>query len=928
MPSRLSALFLSAAVAFLSTGCGGGGGDAPTPTPPPPEQPPDDTPPPPPPPPAEGWTLSGTISLAPTAAVDSDTNDAGQAGRKDNSDFPVAQPLQTPVLLPGSVNQPGEGPAGPNHDNGDEYDVYKVTLSAGQVVELEFAADPADNDLDLYLFNVGNTNTVAGKSIGTNRYECVRASAAGDYYVAVDAYKGASLYSLRIGAPGNGSGCANSTSALGAFIPGQIIAKGNVHDAAAKQTRRSQLLANAGLRSTRPQPTGVPELLTMSASPADRNAGLRRMAQTLHITGTGSTRTNAATRSPALRQAADTVHYVKQLRASGFYDLVDLNERAELKSVTLVGTFPPNDRNYELQRWHYEQINLPAAMERLTGLSPQPTRRPIVAVIDSGIVQEHPDLHDQINGGYSFLSLTSPGDGNTASPNDPSQQADHPHFHGTHVAGTIAAQTFNGNGVAGVAPMAQLMPLRVFRPDSAGATSYDIANAILYAAGLPNSSGQLPARRADVINMSLGGGAACPSVYRDAITGARGQGVLVAAAAGNESHNEVGQSTAVGTPANCPGVIAVAALDARVRQTFYSNSGPETVVAAPGGDSSQSTTGTGAPDSIYSTIATFDFNGNRVPSYGSMDGTSMATPHVAGVLALMRWVNPDITPAQVDTLFAQGKLTDDIDAAGRDNATGWGVINARKAVDAALELKGGATPPPTAGTVIASPSSIDFGSFQSSAEIELMLTAAGTEKVTGITSDSAAVTVSPVDADAATGLGRYRVEVDRSKLAAGTSFPKLTVQTSTRQFIVQLAIVKPSAGDTSSRADYGRVYVLLLDDATGEAVKQASVDASNGVYRWQITGVNLSKVRIIAGTDLDNDGYLCQRGEACGAYPLLSDNGGSTVNLVANRNDIDFQIAPFGGVNTSSAGQGSGRGTRWRRLLPVAETGNTSATRR
>jgi serine protease len=858
--------------------------------------------------------------MPPTAAVDSDTNDAGQAGRKDNGDFPVAQPLSTPVQLVGSVNKPGAGPAGPNHDAGDELDGYHVTLKAGQVVELEFTADPSVNDLDLFIFD-GQTQQVVGQSTGeTNRYECVRISKDGDYFVAVSAYAGASIYNLRIGAPGSANSCGNATTALGAFLPRQVIAKASARSTAAAQTRRTQLMASAGLTSNG-VPAGVPELLRASPSAASRAAGLRRLAA-----ATGRTLKMSAQqpRTPALQQALDTVRYVKQLRATGLYDYVDFNRLRQKQ--TLVSTFPPNDPYYANQRWHYEMINLPSAMDRLVGLAPQPTQRPIVAVIDSGIVSNHPDLLPQVAEGRTFFSMTTGGDHNSDSYDDDTPQGPEAEFHGTHVSGTIAASTFDGKGAAGVAPMAQLMPLRVFTPLREGATDYDIANAALFAAGLPNSSGRLPARKADVINLSVGGVGSCPASYRDTINSVRAQGVLFVVAAGNEARNDIGRSAPVTSPGNCPGVITVSALNASEDLSYYSSSGAEVKVAAPGGDMRQSTTGTGLGDGIFSTVGTFDASGNRVPTYALMQGTSMATPHVAGVMALMRWANPAITPDQVDTLLAQGKLTDDIGAAGRDDSFGWGAINARKAVDAALELRGVSTPP-AAGTVIASPSSIDFGSFQSSAEIELMLTAAGTEKVTGVTSDSAAVTTSSIDADAATGLGRYRVEVDRSKLTEGTSFPKLTVQTTTRQFTVQLTVVKPAAGDTSSRADYGRVYVLLIDDATGDAVKQASVDASNGVYRWQITGVNLSKVRIIAGTDLDNDGYLCQRGEACGAYPLLSNSGGSTVNLVANRNDLDFQIAPFGGVNTSSLGQGSGRGTPWRRELPAAGAAAAAARR-
>ena len=333
--------------------------------------------------------------------------------------------------------------------------------------------------------------------------------------------------------------------------------------------------------------------------------------------------------STALWRALGTLNHAKALQISGEYEYVEPNFRLET-----LATYAPNDPSYLPQRWHYEQINLPSAMDRILALSPTPTQRPIVAVIDTGIISNHPDLQAQIVGGYSFITTSTYGDSNTSSPDDPSTASycqTTTCWHGSHVAGTIAAISDNSQYGAGVAKMAQLMPLRVFQP-GAGATSYDVSQAILYAARLSNNSGTLPARKADVINMSLGGSGSCPALFTDVITQARAQNVIVVAAAGNSA-------TAVGAPANCTGVISVGALDASKQPTYYSNYGANLSLSAPGGDSTKSTTGTGYPDSIYSTLGSWS-GGTRIASFGPLTGTSMASPHVAGVMALMRYGQP------------------------------------------------------------------------------------------------------------------------------------------------------------------------------------------------------------------------------------------------------------------------------------------------
>jgi serine protease len=894
-PQGWSALWVAAVMALA--GCGGSGGDsgggggggggevAPEPV--------------------TAYTLSGTISIAPTAAVDSDLNDPNQAPYAVNDHPDTAQPLTTPVLLNGTVNVRGTGPAGNNFAPGDADDYFRVNLVAGQVVELEFATDPAQSDVDLYLWSADGQRIV-GRSEGVDsRFECVQVSTSGAYVVNVYAYKGASIYNLRIGAPGSGSTCATRTTAAN-FNPGELLAlarpvgAGTTAQALAASRTLQQ---SAGLDAHGADQPG-PHLLQLPVGAQARARGLAVLAG--HTPAEGRARSlGASTTASASAEPPELValKYAKRLRESGAYVYVQPNW--VMQPTALLGPYPPNDRNYSYQRWHYEQINLPAAMARLTALANPPAQRPLVAVIDDGVVLNHPDLAPQLfSAGRTFASVNAVGDNDSASGDNPQTPADQPIFHGTHVAGTIAAATFDDLGGAGVAPMAQILPLRVILPR--GALTVDIVQAMLYAAGLPNRSGLVPARRADVINLSLGGDRSCDAAYLDVIGRVRAAGVIVVAAAGNS-----GNSQPVGTPANCAGAIAVGATNAQRQLTAYSQTGSPLAVAAPGGDTSQSTTGNGAPDGVYSDLATFDSAGRRQASFGPLQGTSMAAPHVAGVLALMRYLNPALTPAQIDTLLSQGALTDDLGAAGRDTRFGWGLINARKAVDTALASVG--TPPPaTGGQVVASPATLDVGSFQSSATLTLQASSSTAERVVSVTSDHPAVTVQATSIDTTTRLGTYTLTIDRSRYpTAGTYYPRLTVTLSpARSFTVQLTVVKTASGSASATANFGPVYVLLIDPDTGAVVTDVLATWSGGRYTWRFDGWERPRLQVLAGGDLDNDTLVCQRGEPCGAYPLLSSSGdASVITLTGPRSDLDFEVAPLSGMSPQSLSAGTAPAT-------------------
>jgi serine protease len=344
--------------------------------------------------------------------------------------------------------------------------------------------------------------------------------------------------------------------------------------------------------------------------------------------------------------------------------------------------FTPNDTSYNLQ-WHYYEatggLNAPSAWDKSTGTGIN------VAVIDTGY-RPHADLAAHIVGGYDFIGDTfvaNDGNGRDSSALDPgdwvaanecggTHAAQNSSWHGTHVAGTISAVTNNASGVAGVAFNAKVVPSRVL--GKCGGYTSDIADAITWASGGSVSGVPANANPARVINMSLGGSGSCDATTQTAINGARGRGTVVVVAAGNSNAN-----AANFTPANCSGVVTIAAVGRTGAKAYYSNYGSVVDVAAPGGDMSGNTA-----NGVYSTLNA----GTTTPgadSYAYYQGTSMATPHVVGVVALMLAKNSALTPDQVESMLKSTARA----FPGNCGQCGAGIVDASAAVDAAAGGGGG-----------------------------------------------------------------------------------------------------------------------------------------------------------------------------------------------------------------------------------------------
>ena len=343
-------------------------------------------------------------------------------------------------------------------------------------------------------------------------------------------------------------------------------------------------------------------------------------------------------------------------------------------------TLTPNDTSYS-QQWGYQDadagIRANQAWDVATGTGI------IVAVLDTGITS-HSDLNANIVAGYDFVSNTTTAndgggrDSNAADPGDWTTgqcgAASNSSWHGTHVAGTVAAATNNAKGVAGTAFNAKVMPVRVL--GTCGGSTSDIADAITWSSGgvVSGVTTLSAANAADVINMSLGGGGTCSTTSQNAINGAVSRGTTVVVAAGNSNAD-----VANFNPASCNNVIAVASVTAASARSSFSNYGAKIDVSGPG-------------SAIYSTIN----SGTTTPgaeSYTNYSGTSMASPHVAGTVALIQSRRLALglalyTPAEVEALL---KTTAYALAGACSGGCGAGIINAKAAVDAAGGGGGGTT---------------------------------------------------------------------------------------------------------------------------------------------------------------------------------------------------------------------------------------------
>ena len=311
---------------------------------------------------------------------------------------------------------------------------------------------------------------------------------------------------------------------------------------------------------------------------------------------------------------------------------------AEPNYIQRVADTVPNDYYYASDQYGLGKIRAPQGWDLSIG-----DNSVVIAVVDTGVRLTHEDLVGKIVAGYDFVNNDS----------DPTDD----YGHGTHVAGIAAAITNNSLGVAGTSWGAKIMPVKVLDSSGSG-TSTNCANGIKWAAD----------HGADVINMSWGS-TSSSQVIQDAVNYAYSLGVTMVAAAGNNAGSGLTFDDDVLYPAHYDHVIAVGATDNTNTRASFSNYGSTLDVMAPG----------------VNILSTY-YSANN--SYAYMSGTSMATPFVAGVAAILAGITGGNTPDEIDQVLKDTAL--DLGTAGRDNNYGYGLVQ----LDAAIQE---VQPPPQPG---------------------------------------------------------------------------------------------------------------------------------------------------------------------------------------------------------------------------------------
>ncbi len=784
------------------------------------------------------YTLSGTVYATPGSQVDSDVNHP-LADYISNDAFADAQIIYIPTVLNGFASAVGFGDPGARFESsGDLKDIYAAPLIAGQTIILKISDTTAD--LDLYLYSENDTVNPIKTSLNATDVDSITIDSTGNYYISVVAVNGATNYSLSIGnivAPP--AALLYKLTAESDFVPFEIIAEFN------KPISSEPVPALGALSTTEVLPA---ELTIVSGA----NGRPFKIALQKKLNPTGSIinsaiHPSATSKNSELADKIETILLLKKVMANENVKSASLNYVSQPMAVS-------DNPNY-VQQWHYQNISTPLAWSSSDGSGV------VVAVIDTGVFMNHSDLQCNLtNTGYDFISdinRANDGDGIDNNPDDSGDDLDPTasSYHGTHVAGTIAACN-NSEGGLGVAYNASIMPIRVL--GIGGGTDYDVIQAIRYAAGLSNDSGAVPAKKADIINMSLGSLNSYNATFQQAIIDVRNVGVIIIASAGNDTTDEFSY------PASYDGVVSVSATRQDNTLSNYSNFGSAIDVAAPGGGINSD----GYLDGIFSTFVSVNDSGTRTSTFAPLQGTSMASPHVAAVAALMKSVAPNMTPLDFDNALIGGKITSDLPPLNgpqvRDSSFGYGLIDAKMAVDYALLIN---AIDPLPSFIATSTPEMAFLNIQTKKALNIRNGGEESLYVTEVSTDKSWLLVTPSSVDA-NNLGSYDVEVDRGTMAPGVYTANILVQSDTApDFSIPVKMIINSVPLNIGNNGFNNIY--LYDAITNEWVDGISLNAVNGTYGFSMTGVHFGSYTLKAGSNMDYNNFYCGLGESCGWYPSL-----------------------------------------------------------
>lgn len=808
------------------------------------------------------YSLSGTIKSLEFTALDGDVPNTSLPSIGNNIEPLEVQPLKNPSQVIGHAKYNAES------DINDKWDLYSIDLVGGQYASLETTEwdedEPDKNDLDLHVLN--SNGIVIASSTGSETYEVVTLPGSGTFYVAVEAYNGKSRYVLTIGSVYQGFKLSNYSSevaieknkiriaprseevAFQSLIENDRYNQLNIQRESFFNFKRSNLAPNAGY------------LYEVSEGDAELARAKRLYKESI----------GGSFFKPTDEQIDDML-FKKYISLTASLHK-DFYVEPSFK-ISSLGAFKATDY-YGLQ-WNHHNINTAEAVNAVGN----ELNNTVVAVLDEGSPTKNSGVYnliDFVDGGYDFIDDDS-------DPTGPSVNN-----HGTHVAGIIAADNtkeyINGMSV-------RVLPIRVLGPN--GGSTEGIINGLKYAGGETNSSGT--SYKSDnfpisSINMSLGGCYTSEYECNEISNFIARSGIPVVVASGNCKCNGVSSSSYCPVPTNpaqCEGVIRVAATDFENIRAPYSSYDQTVDIAAPGGNTSLDKNADGNPDGVLSYSA--DDDGDF------WQGTSMAAPHVAGAIALMKVVNPSLTPTDIDNMIIEGKMTNDIDTVGKDIYTGYGLLDVVKSVDEASKFEAGSA---VKDSVNVSPTQLKYAFTIKDLNITITKVGSGNLSITGVYADQPdGIKFTAPGAELP--FGTYQFSIDRSFYTEGSyqntfyfglsdgTYPRVTAT-----FAV---------GDERQAPDLGTTYALLIDNETGDVVQEITLDISSGSAAYEFTNIDSSKkYRINIGSDIDSDNFICQWGEFCDSMPESNDPESNYFTLDQNLTDVDFFLTPISAISLGS----------------------------
>jgi hypothetical protein len=849
------------------------------------------------------YTINGTLYSNRYTEVDGDVQNTMKYTVRDNNSLSNAQVLQNPTDVIGHIGDNTvdiviveNGFCFDNDDDGacdtqtlenfDTEDWYKVTAAPNLTVTLQneglIYEDLPDNpgsfycceydsmDLDLLLYNEdGSLANYSYTDSSTSTRKIIALPDSGTFYAVVKANSGHAKYVLTFGSNVEGASAAyfnpNDNFAKDRFISyipfgPEFVANGN-------ETYPIDIYPDSDIATKFIQ------------SDQDDRKGLRRFNLSVE---TEFKRIFGDSHLDSIQDNPRQVEYLKHWKVLQHYKELHprLNLEFDLKAKLTNFT---KDPRWNLQ-WNLQQIGLETA---LTAIG-QETKDVAVAVLDGGgpLADTTADTTSAfLPGGFDFVDFDS-------DPTDPQSSSG---SHGIHVGSTIAALN-DGNNINGFG--IGVVSMRVMGTSGTGFTS-DIIQGMLFAGGLPNSTGTVYTGTTPIkaMNLSLGStGGGCSNSYQGVFNDLYDRNISVVASSGNEAQEAPG---VYGYPASCENVISVAATAATGLRAYYSTYNDAVDIAAPGGDVGADVNADGFSDGVLA----FDSD----EDLAFYQGTSMASPHVAGAIGILYALVPELLASQVDALIIDGHLVDDIGPEGKDDDYGYGLLNINKAVARIIDEEGLDF---TYGSI--DPGSANLGLEFNSYDITVTKVGEGELSVSSITNDlPSAVTISEIGVDE-NGFGTYRLTFDRSSLPDGLYRTNTRVTFSNEN--IQSSVATFQVGPERDRpyVEFVSTYLYQVDEVGGTISLVFGNDGEMVDGEVAFTAENLPDGQYYFSYFSFIDNFIRDVGEFEARYP----DAGSGLQYM-NLSGSDLSTSVTLGVNKSASFNSTNTNTKKFRVYKV-----------